>query len=378
MKFGTKIIHNKHSVDPYTGGLSVPIYQVSTFAQESVDHFGKYDYARSGNPTRDALEETVALLENGSHGFAFASGMAAISSVLLLFSPGDHLVVCEDVYGGAFRVLTVLFRRLGIQSTFVDATDPAKIAEAITPATKAIYLETPSNPLLKITDLRAAAALAREHGLLTLVDNTFMTPYLQRPLDLGCDIVLHSGTKFLNGHSDVICGFAVVKDKELGKRIKFIQNAFGAILGPQDCWLVLRGLKTLRVRMDESQKSAVAVAKWLAEQRRVTEVFYPGLEQHPGYAVHNAQAAGPGAVLSFKLETVELTHRVLEKAECAAFAVSLGGVETIISYPPKMSHAAMPAEERAARGVTDNLVRLSVGLEETEDLIADLDRVINS
>ncbi|GAB7027105.1 trans-sulfuration enzyme family protein [Geotalea toluenoxydans] len=377
MKFGTKIIHNKHSIDQHTGALSVPIHQVSTFAQESVDHFGKYDYARSGNPTRDALEETVALLENGSHGFAFASGMAAISSVLLLFSPGDHLVVCEDVYGGAFRVLTTLFTRLGIQSTFVDATDPARIAEAITPATKAIYLETPSNPLLKITDLRAAVDLAKERGLLTLVDNTFMTPYLQRPLDLGCDIVLHSGTKFLNGHSDVICGFAVVKDEELGKRIKFIQNAFGAVLGPQDCWLVLRGLKTLRVRMDESQKSAVSVANWLTQQRRVTEVFYPGLEQHPGYGVHKSQSAGPGAVLSFKLETVELTHRLLEKMEYAAFAVSLGGVESIISYPPKMSHAAMPAEERAARGITDNLVRLSVGLEETEDLIADLDRVIN-
>ena len=377
MKIGTRIIHNGHGIDPYTGALSIPIYQASTFAQESVDHFGKYDYARSGNPTREAVEESVALLENGSHGFAFASGMAAISSVLLLFSPGDHLVVCEDVYGGAFRVLTSLFPRLGIDSTFVDATDPDNIAAAIRPNTRAIYLETPSNPLLKVTDLAAAVTLAKAKGLLTLVDNTFMTPYLQRPLDLGCDIVLHSGTKFLNGHSDVICGFAVVRDEELGKRIKFIQNAFGAVLGPQDSWLVLRGLKTLRVRMEESQKSAIAVAGWLDGQRRVTEVFYPGLSGHPGHAVHNRQAAGPGAVLSFKLESVELTRRLLEKLELAAFAVSLGGVESIISYPAMMSHAAMPAEERAARGVTDNLVRLSVGLEECEDLLADLDRVIN-
>ena len=377
MKIGTRIIHNGHGIDPYTGALSIPIYQASTFAQESVDHFGKYDYARSGNPTREAVEESVALLENGSHGFAFASGMAAISSVLLLFSPGDHLVVCEDVYGGAFRVLTSLFPRLGIESTFVDATDPDNIAAAIRPNTRAIYLETPSNPLLKVTDLAAAVTLAKAKGLLTLVDNTFMTPYLQRPLDLGCDIVLHSGTKFLNGHSDVICGFAVVRDEELGKRIKFIQNAFGAVLGPQDSWLVLRGLKTLRVRMEESQKSAIAVAGWLDGQRRVTEVFYPGLSGHPGHAVHNRQAAGPGAVLSFKLESVELTRRLLEKLELAAFAVSLGGVESIISYPAMMSHAAMPAEERAARGVTDNLVRLSVGLEECEDLLADLDRVIN-
>lgn len=377
MKIGTKIIHNGHGIDPYTKGLSIPIYQVSTFAQESVDHFGKWDYARSGNPTREALEETIAILENGTRGFAFASGMAAISSALLLFSPGDHLVVCEDVYGGAFRVLTTLFKRLGIETTFVDATDPANIAAAICPATKGIYLETPSNPLLKVTDMAAAVALAKSRGLLTLVDNTFMTPYLQRPLELGCDIVLHSGTKFLNGHSDVICGFAVVRDEALAKRIGFVQNAFGAVLGPQDSWLVLRGLKTLRVRLEESQKSARAVAEWLSEQKRVTEVFYPGLPTHPGHAVHNSQAAGPGAVLSFKLETVELTRRVLETVELAAFAVSLGGVESIISYPAKMSHAAMPPEERAARGVTDNLVRLSVGLEECEDLIADLDRVIN-
>ncbi len=377
MKFGTRIIHNGHEIDPHTKGLSIPIYQVSTYKQESVHHFGKYDYARSDNPTREALEETIALLENGARGFAFASGMAAISSVLLLFSPGDHLVVCEDVYGGTYRILTSLFARLGIEATFVDTTDLSAIRAAIRPNTRGLYLETPSNPLLKITDLAGAAAIAGEHGLLTMVDNTFMTPYLQRPLDLGCDIVLHSGTKFLNGHSDVICGFAVVKDKELGSRIRFIQNAFGAILGPQDSWLVLRGLKTLKVRMDESQKGAEAVAVWLSGQDRVKEVFYPGLSSHPGFSVHRSQADGPGAVLSFTLDSIELTEKVLENMKLAAFAVSLGGVESIISYPAKMSHAAMPSEERKARGITDTLVRLSVGLEETEDLIDDLDRVIN-
>lgn len=377
MKIGTKIIHTGHEIDPYTKGLSTPIYQVSTYKQESVDHFGKYDYGRSDNPTREALEETIAQLENGVRGFAFASGMAAISSVLLIFSPGDHLVVCEDVYGGTFRILTTLLARLGIEATFVDATSLESIAAAIRPATKGIYLETPSNPLIKITDLAAVAQLARERGIITLVDNTFMTPYFQRPLELGCDIVLHSGTKFLNGHSDVICGFAVVRDAELGQRIRFIQNAFGAILGPQDCWLVLRGLKTLKVRMEESQKGAVAVANWLALQQRVTEVFYPGLPDHPGHDIHARQASGPGAVLSFKLESVELTRRVLEGVKLPAFAVSLGGVESIISYPAKMSHAAMPPHERAARGVTDNLIRLSVGLEEPEDLIDDLDRCIN-
>jgi cystathionine beta-lyase len=377
MKIGTKIIHGGQTTDPHTGALSIPIYQASTFAQESVDHFGKYDYSRSGNPTREAVEEAVAGLENGTHGFAFASGMAAISSALLLFSPGDHLVVCEDVYGGTFRVLTSLFSRLGITTTFVDATSIDHIEQAFCPETKGLFLETPSNPLLKITDLAAAAQLAKGRGIITLVDNTFMTPYFQRPLDLGCDIVLHSGTKFLNGHSDVICGFAVARDPVLAKRIRFVQNAFGAVLGPQDSWLVLRGLKTLKVRMEESQRGAIAVADWLTGQRQVTEVFFPGLRSHPGHEVHNRQSSGPGAVLSFKLATVEVTRRLLEGSQLAAFAVSLGGVESIISYPAKMSHAAMPPHEREARGVTDTLVRLSVGLEDPDDLIADLDRVLN-
>jgi cystathionine beta-lyase len=378
MKIGTRLIHNGHAIDPVTGALSVPLYQTSTFAQHSVDRFGKYDYARSGNPTREALEETVAGLEGGSRGFAFGSGMAAIASTLLLFAPGDHLVVCEDVYGGTFRVLTTLFHQWGLTVSFVDTNEPGALAKAIQPNTKALYLETPSNPLLKIIDLREAAALAKSRGLITIVDNTFMTPYFQRPLELGCDIVLHSGTKFLNGHSDVICGFAVAGDPELSKRLGFIQNAFGAILGPQDCWLVLRGLKTLRVRMEESQRSAVRIAGWLTEQSRVTRVYYPGLADHPGHAIHAAQSSGPGAVLSFELDSYELTKRLLEGAELAAFAVSLGGVESILSYPARMSHAAMPPAERAARGITDTLIRLSVGLEDPDDLIADMDRLISS
>ncbi|MHC1698805.1 MAG: PLP-dependent aspartate aminotransferase family protein [Geobacteraceae bacterium] len=377
MKFGTRIIHNGHEVDHHTRPVGVPIHQVSTFHQDSLEHFGRYDYARSGNPTREALEETIALLENGTRGFAFASGMAAISSVLLLFSPGDHLVVCEDVYGGTYRVLTSLFARLGIEASFVDTTDLAEIRNAIRPTTRGLYLETPSNPLLKVTDLAGAAEIAKAHDILVMVDNTFMTPYLQRPLDLGCDIVLHSGTKFLNGHSDVICGFAVVRDPGLAARIQFLQNSFGAILGPQDSWLVLRGLKTLKVRMDESQRGARLLVDWLSCQKNVVEVFYPGLETHPGFAIQQAQATGPGAVLSFTVATFELARKLLEGLTLAAFAVSLGGVESIISYPAKMSHAAMPREEREARGITDTLVRLSVGLEDPEDLIADLDRVLN-
>jgi cysteine-S-conjugate beta-lyase len=377
MKFGTQLIHGGQTHDPRTGALGVPIYQTSTFRQQSVDHFGKYDYARSDNPSREALEEAIAGLEGGTRGFAFASGMAAISSTLLIFSPGDHLVVCDDVYGGTYRVLTKIFDRLGIKSTFVDATSLDEIAAAIRPETTGIYLETPSNPLLKVTDLRGVAELARPRNIITMVDNTFMTPYLQRPLELGCDIVLHSATKFINGHSDVICGLAVVKSTELGDRIRFIQNGFGAILGPQDSFLTLRGLKTLKVRMDQSQKSAGTIVEWLCKQPQVAKVHYPGLLQHPGYNVQCAQADGAGAVLSFELDSLETTKRLLEQSKLSAFAVSLGGVESIISYPAKMSHAAVPPDERQRKGITDTLVRLSVGLEDPDDLIAEMDGIFN-
>jgi cystathionine beta-lyase len=376
MKLATRLIHGKHTLDPETGGLSLPIHHASTFAQKSVDRFGKYDYARSGNPTREALEETIAALEGGKIACAFGSGMAAISTTFLLFSSGDHLVVSEDVYGGTSRTLTRVFSRWGLGTTFVDASDPAAIAAAIRPETKAIFLETPSNPLLKISDLAGAAELARKSGLLTIVDSTFMTPYLQRPLALGCDIVLHSGTKFLNGHSDVICGFAVAADAGVGKQLRFLQNAFGAVLGPEDCWLTLRGLKTLKVRLEESQRGAQRIAAWLAERKNVVRVYYPGLPGHPGGEIHARQADGPGAVLSFELASAALTRRLLEGVELAAFAVSLGGVESILSWPARMSHAALAPAERAALGIGDNLVRLSVGLEDADDLIADLERLI--
>lgn len=374
MKFATELIHGGNPIDPEHGSLSHPLYLSSTFAQHSFDHFGRYDYARSGNPTRDALEEAIAGLERGTTGLAFASGMAAIASTFLIFRPGDHLVVCEDVYGGTFRVLSTLFSAWGLEVSFVDATSLEDIAAAIRPNSKAIYLETPSNPLIKISDLSGAAALAKKNGLLTIVDNTFMTPYLQRPLELGCDIVLHSGTKFLNGHSDVICGFAVTATAELGQRLRFVQNAFGAVLGPQDCWLVLRGLKTLKVRMEESQASARKIVEWLKARPEVEKVYYPGLPEHPGYETHRRQASGPGAVLSFELSSAAHTRRLLEGVKLAAFAVSLGGVESILSYPAKMSHAAMPPAERESRGIKDTLVRLSVGLEDPDDLIADLER----
>ena len=372
MKIATQLIHGGPNVDLQTGALGVPIYQISTYRQTSVDHFSKYDYARGDNPTREALEETVANLEGGTRCLAFASGMAAIATTLMIFSPGDHLVVCDDVYGGAYRVLSTVFSRMGISSTFVDATDLAAIASAIRPETKGMYLETPSNPLLKVTDLRGAVEIARRHGVITLVDNTFMTPYLQRPLELGCDIVLHSGTKFLNGHSDVICGFAVVKDVELGQRIRYIQNAFGTGLGPQDSFLTLRGVKTLKIRMDQSQLNSRRIVEWLCQHPLVTAVHYPGLESHHGHSVHTGQADGPGAVFSFEMDCFETTKKLLEGTRLSAFAVSLGGVESIISYPARMSHASVPAEERLRKGITDTLVRLSVGLEDPDDLIADL------
>jgi cystathionine beta-lyase len=376
MKRATQMIHGGPTIDQQTGALGVPIYQISTYQQNSVDHFRKYDYARGDNPTREALQDTIATLEGGTHCLAFASGMAAISTTLMIFSPGDHLVVCDDVYGGAYRVLSTIFSRMGISSSFVDATDLAAIEAAIRPETKGIYLESPSNPLLKVTDLRGAAQIAKRHGIITLVDNTFMTPYLQRPLELGCDIVLHSGTKFINGHSDVICGFSVVTNPELAARIRYVQNAFGTGLGPQDSFLTLRGVKTLKVRMDQSQRSTITIARWMKAHPRVTAVHYPGLSEHPGFAIHASQADGPGAVFSFELDSFETTKRLLEGSHLAAFAVSLGGVESIISYPARMSHASVPPEERTRKGITDTLVRLSVGLEDVEDLIADLQQAI--
>lgn len=376
MKIATQLIHAGPTVDQQTGALGVPVYQISTYRQTSFDHFGKYDYARGDNPTREAVEEVVARLEGGTRCLAFASGMAAISTTLMIFSPGDHLVVCDDVYGGAYRVLTSIFSRMGINASFVDATDLAAIEAAIRPETRALYLETPSNPLLKVTDLRGAAAIARRHGIITLVDNTFMTPYLQRPLELGCDIVLHSGTKFLNGHSDVICGFAVTRDDELGQRIRYIQNAFGTGLGPQDSFLTLRGIKTLKVRMDQSQQNTRIIVERLKNHPKVTAVHYPGLSEHPGYAIHKAQAEGPGAVFSFEVDSLETTQRLLENTHLAAFAVSLGGVESIISYPARMSHASVPKEERERKGITDTLIRLSVGLEDPDDLYADLEQAM--
>ncbi|TCL73330.1 cystathionine beta-lyase [Hydrogenispora ethanolica] len=373
MKYATRILHNGNELDPRTGALSIPIYQASTFHQPDVEHPGAYDYSRSGNPTREALENTLAALENGTHAYAFASGMAATASALSILEQGDHIVATEDIYGGSYRVLNRFFNKFGLETSFVDMTRLENIEAAIRPNTKALFLETPSNPLLKITDIRGAVAIAKAHGLLTLLDNTFMSPYFQRPLDLGVDIVVHSATKFLGGHSDVIGGAAITRSPELAKRIYFVQNGFGAILGPQDSWLLLRGIKTLRARMELQQQAALFIAEWLRRQNWVTAVYYPGLPDHPGQAIHRGQASGHGAVLSFKTDAAARALAIMKQVKLWSVAVSLGGVESILSYPVKMSHASLPASERERLGITADLIRLSVGLEDPEDLVADLE-----
>ncbi|MGE7594448.1 cystathionine beta-lyase [Peribacillus frigoritolerans] len=374
--FETKLLHNQHKFDKATGGVSVPIQHASTFHQSDIDQFGKYDYSRSGNPTREALEDIIAELEEGTHGFAFSSGMAAISTAFLLLSAGDHIVISEDVYGGTFRMVTSVLNRFNIEHTFVDMTDLESVKAAVQPNTRAIYIETPSNPLLKVTDIQAICDIAKKAGALSFVDNTFLTPALQKPLNLGADVVLHSATKFLSGHSDVVAGLAVVKDPELAARLGSLQNSFGAVLGVQDAWLVMRGLKTLSVRMEHSQKGAEKIAAYLKEQPLVKKVYYPGLADHPQHAIQKGQSLGAGAVLSFELESEEIFCSFVNTVELPVFAVSLGAVESILSYPAKMSHAAMPADEREKRGITNSLLRLSVGLENPDDLIKDFEAAL--
>lgn len=376
MDKGTQLIHNGHDLDPATGALGVMVYQTSTYHRKDIREVEELDYSRGSNPTRKALEETIASLEGGARGYAFASGMSGISSVLGMLSTGDHIVIAEDVYGGSRYIAETFYKRWGLLSTAVNTQDPDNIRRALKPNTKALYLESPSNPLLKITDLRACLKIAKEHGLLSIVDNTFMTPYLQRPIELGADIVVHSATKYLGGHCDVVSGLVVTRTEELGQRLYQIQNSFGAVPGPWDAWLVMRGIKTLRVRIETQQDSAFKIASWLLRHTNVAEVNYPGLPGHPGRDVHFSQASGGGAMLSFKTNTTEQALNFYRRIKLAVAAPSLGGVETIASYPVTMSHINMPAAEREAMGITDNLIRISVGLETTEDLIADFEEAL--
>lgn len=373
MKKKTGILHAEAARDKITGALSIPVYHASTYHQPDIDTPPEWEYGRSANPTRAALESVLAALEGAAAGFAFSSGMAAITAAITSFvNNGDHIVAGKDIYGGTFRFLTTYLNRFGVSHTFVDTTNPDEVEKAINAHTKVLLLESPSNPLLKITDLSAMSNISKKHGLTTIIDNTFMTPYLQRPLDFGIDISVHSATKFLGGHSDLIAGAIMTRTIEQGKIVKSIQNTCGNILSPNDSWLLLRGIKTLSARMDAQCQSADKLARWLSEQSWVEEVLYPGLEEHKGHNIIKNQSSGFGAVVSVKFDTVERAVKIMKKVKLWSVAVSLGGVESILSYPKKMSHAAIPADERQKLGITDNLVRLSVGLEDVEDLIEDL------
>ena len=369
----TSLIHGaiREGYSDKKGAVNVPMYMSSTFHQESIDEFGEYDYARSGNPTRAALEKLIAELEGAQYGYAFASGIAAVTAPLMTLSQGDHIVITEDVYGGTYRLVTKLLPRYGITHTFVDCADLAAVEAAIQPNTKVLFIETPSNPTLKITDIRGIVAIAKKHNLKTFLDNTFMTPLHQRTIDMGVDVVIHSATKFLSGHSDIIAGVVATNDAQLAQDIYFIQNSCGTALGVQDCYTLIQNIKTMGVRFEAETKSAQKLAAFLDAHEKVEYVYYPGLPSHPGYDIHNSQCSSPGAVLSFRLKDYAAAKAFAEATTIPVFAVSLGGVESILSYPPKMSHAAMEPEERAKRGITDGLLRMSVGLENIDDLIAD-------
>jgi len=372
----TLLVHQGIDRDPHTGASTIPIYQASTYHHPE-GKAGEYDYARSGNPSRQQVEDAIALLEGGVRGFAYASGMAAIGSALALLKSGDHLIAPEDLYGGSWRYLNTVLPQQGITASFVDTTDLAKVAEAIAPNTRAIFLETPSNPLFKITDLRGVAVLAKERQLLTFLDNTFMTPLLQKPLDLGIDVVIHSATKFLGGHSDLLAGLVTTADPELARQLKHFQNAFGAVLGPFDSFLLARGIKTLRLRMESAQNNARTLAARLSEHPAVKRVFYPGLPDFPGRTLHEQQSNGPGAVLSFELHEENRVTRLLERVQLPIIAPSLGGVETILTHCWSMSHAAIPAATKQALGIRETLVRISAGIEDAEDLWEDLEQALS-
>ena len=377
--FSTRAIHGGQSPDPTTGAVMPPIYATSTYAQSSPGVHKGYEYSRTQNPTRMAYERCIADLEGGSRGFAFASGMAATATLLELVDSGDHVVAMDDLYGGSFRLFERVRRRSAkLDFTFADLSDPKAVAAAIGPKTRMVWIETPTNPLLKLVDIAAVVAAARGRGILVVVDNTFGTPWIQRPLELGADIVMHSATKFLNGHSDMVGGVAVVGDAELGERIGFLQNAIGAVGGPFDSFLALRGLKTLPLRMRHSSESALEIASMLERHPRVERVLYPGLPSHPQYALAQRQMAngGSGIVTFFLKGALPEARRFLERLEVFTLAESLGGVESLVDHPAIMTHASVPPEARAKLGISDSLVRLSVGIEDLEDLVADLEAAL--
>ncbi|AUD02258.1 cystathionine gamma-synthase [Spirosoma pollinicola] len=378
MKFGTKAIHAGIEPDPTTGAIMTPIYQTSTYVQESPGKHKGYEYARTQNPTRNALQNNLAALENGKHGICYASGLGATDAILKLFKPGDEIIASNDLYGGTYRIMVRVFQEFGLKFTFVDLSDASKLEAAITPATKMVWIETPTNPLLRLVDIEAVAAITKPRTIQLVVDNTFASPYLQNPLDLGADIVMHSVTKYLGGHSDTVMGAIILNDDETAQRLAFIQNACGAVPGPQDCFLVLRGIKTLHVRMQRHCENAMKVAQYLQQHPKVSQVHYPGLESHIGHELAKKQMRDFGGMLSFELKGDSMPEavRVMESFQVFSLAESLGGVESLCTHPASMTHASIPKEERHKNGLKDTLIRLSVGIEDVEDLIQDLEQAI--
>lgn len=376
MRMKTKLIHGGISHDEATGSVNVPIHQTSTYKQEQVGKHKGYEYSRTGNPTRFAVEELIKDLEEGVRGFAFGSGSAGTHTVLSLFSKGDHIIVGDDVYGGTYRLINKVLIHLGLTFSTVDTSDLSTIEPAIRPETKAVFLETPTNPLLKITDIKEVAKIAKKHDLITIVDNTFATPYHQRPLTLGADIVVHSASKYLGGHSDIVAGLVTTNNEELADKIGFLQNAIGGILGPQDSWILQRGIKTLGIRMEEHEKNAHKIVNYLIDHPSIEKVYYPGLESHKGHEIAKKQASGYGGMISFDLKEGYSAKNFVERLTVITLAESLGAVESLIEIPALMTHGSIPKEVRLKSGINDELVRLSVGLEDVEDLIDDLDQAL--
>ncbi|MBK5258506.1 MAG: cystathionine gamma-synthase [Thermoanaerobaculia bacterium] len=378
MAFSTDCIHAGQEPEPHTGAVTIPIYQTSTYVQPELGRHKGYEYARTKNPTRSALEANLAALEKGTHGFCFASGMSAIDVVFRMLKSGDHVVAGEDMYGGSYRLFSKVLEKFGLQFTYVDTTKATAVRDAIKPETKIVYLETPTNPMMRVTDIAACAEAAHKSGALVVVDNTFCSPYIQRPIELGADIVLHSTTKFLNGHSDSVGGVVITTSDEVAEKIGFLQNAVGAILSPFDSWLVLRGTKTLAVRMKSHEENGNAMAVYLNNHPKVKKVYYPGLPNHPQHALAKRQMNGFGSMISFELGSKENAKKFLDRVRLCSLAESLGGVETLISHPESMTHGSVPPETRKRLGITPGLVRISVGIEDLEDLIADLDQAFEA
>ncbi len=373
MGFSTKAIHAGQQPEPMTGAIMTPVFLTSTYVQEELGKHKGYEYSRVSNPTRTALEQNIAALEGGSEGMAFGSGTVAIDAIMHLLRPGDHAILSRNVYGGTYRIARSVWEDFGLQFDFVDTTDLNQIERVIRPNSKMLFIETPTNPTMEITDLEGSVKIAKKHSLISVSDNTFATPYLQRPLELGFDIVVHSLTKYLNGHSDMLGGLVVTNDKAIADKLRFLQKAVGGVLSPFDAWLCLRGTKTLVVRMKQHNENAMQVARWLTQQPKIRKVYYPGLEDHPQHLLAKKQMSGFGGMISFDLGSLAAAAAFLKKVRLCALAESLGGVETIITHPATMTHAAIPAEQRNRIGITDGLVRISVGIEDVEDIIADLE-----